>query len=123
MEFGSETGEILNCAFEVLNLLGHGLWEKPYENALCVEFGIRNISFSQQSRFDVRYKNVKVGEYVPDLIVFDTVVVDTKVITGIGDHEVGQMLNYLRITGKPVGLILNFKNSRLEHRRIILSNR
>jgi len=121
MEFEAETGTILNCAFEVLNELGHGLLEKPYENALCVEFSLRGIPWTQQPRFDVLYKSVKVGEYVPDLIAFDNVVVDTKVTKQITDHEIGQMLNYLKITGLPVGLILNFKRSKLEWKRVILS--
>ncbi len=119
LRYEEETGAIISCAFEVLNTLGHGLLEKPYENALCVEFGLRNIPWQQQPRYDVVYKSVKVGEYVPDLIVFDFVVVDTKVIERITDHEVGQMLNYLKITGHPVGLILNFKRGRLEWKRIL----
>lgn len=119
LKFEVETGEIISCAFEVLNALGHGLLEKPYENSLCVEFGLRGIPWRQQPRYDVVYKTVKVGEYVPDLIVFDFVVVDTKVIDRITDHEIGQMLNYLKITGHPVGLILNFKRGRLEWKRVI----
>ena len=121
MDLETETGAILNCAFEVLNELGHGLHEKPYENSLCVEFGLREISWCQQPRYDVRYKTVKVGEYVPDLIAFDKIIVDTKVIERIGDHEIAQMLNYLKITGLPVGLILNFKRSKLEWKRVILN--
>jgi len=62
--------------FEVLNALGHGLLEKPYENALAVEFGLRKIPFQQQAVFDVLYKGHKVGLFIPDLIAFDTVVVD-----------------------------------------------
>jgi GxxExxY protein len=118
-----ETEAVIACAFEVLNELGHGLLEKPYENALVVEFGLRSIQFEQQSRYDVLYKKVKVGEYVPDLIVFGAVVVDTKVIERITDHELGQMLNYLKITGHPVGLILNFRRARLEWKRVINTNR
>ena len=121
VEYESETKNILACAFEVLNILGHGLLEKPYENALCVEFRIRDIPWSQQPRFDVLFKTVKVGEYVPDLIVFEKIVVDTKVIERITDHELGQMLNYLKITGLPVGLILNFKRSKLEWKRVVLT--
>ena len=121
VEYESETKNILACAFEVLNILGHGLLEKPYENALCVEFGIRDIPWSQQPRFDVLYKTVKVGEYVPDLIVFEKIVVDTKVIERITDHELGQMLNHLKITGLPVGLLLNFKRSKLEWKRVVLT--
>ena len=119
LRFERETGAILSCAFEVLNTLGHGLLEKPYENSLCVEFGLRGIPWQQQPRYDVLYKTVKVGEYVPDLIVFDFVVVDTKVIERITDHDLGQMLNYLKITGHPVGLILNFKRGGLEWKRVL----
>ena len=106
-----EVYQIVGAAIEVLNGLGHGLHEKPYENALVVEFGLRKIPFAQQPRFDVVYKTVKVGEYVPDLIAFKAVVVDAKVIEAITDQERGQMLNYLRITGLKVGVILNFKRA------------
>ena len=116
----TETREIIGCAMEVLNMLGHGLLEKPYENALVVEFWLRSIPCRQQPRYDVIYKNVKVGEYIPDLIVFDKVIVDTKVIENIGDHEIGQMLNYLKITGLHVGLIVNCKRARLEWKRVVL---
>lgn len=115
-----EVFEIVGAAMEVLNGLGHGLAEKPYENALVVEFGLRGIPCRQQVRFEVTYKGVTVGEFVPDLIAFDAVVVDTKVIDRIGDHERGQMLNYLRVTGKRVGVILNFKNAKLEWERMVL---
>ena len=63
---------------------------------------------------------MKVGEFVPDLIVDSSVIVDTKVIDRITDIERGQMLNYLRITKLRVGLILNFKNPKLEWERIVL---
>ena len=118
-----ETHAIIGCAFEVLNELGHGLNEKLYENSLVVEFKRRSIAFDQQRRFEVLYKDELVGEYIPDLIAYGKVVVDTKTIDRITDHERGQMLNYLRITKIPVGLILNFKHARLEYERIVLSNR
>lgn len=115
-----ETRRIIGCAMEVLNTLGHGLLEKPYENALVVEFQQQRIQYKQQPHFDVVYKGVKVGEYVPDLIVFDKIVVDTKVIEKITDHEIGQMLNYLKITELQLGLILNFRRARLEWKRVVL---
>ena len=115
-----EVYEIVGAALEVINGLGHGLHEKPYENALVVEFGLRKIPSVQQPRFDIVYKQVKVGEYVPDLIAFGAIVVDTKVIDAITDHERGQMLNYLRITGLKVGVILNFKRAKLDWERIVL---
>ena len=112
--------QIVGCAIEVLNTLGHGIVEKPYENALVVELRLREIPFRQQPVFDVLYKGTKVGLFVPDLIVFDAIVVDTKVIDKIADHERGLMLNYLRITNFHVGVILNFKHRKLEWERLIL---
>jgi len=110
----------VGCAIEVLNTLGHGLIEKPYENALIVEFRLRNIPFRQQPVFDVVYKGTKAGLFVPDLIAFDAIVVDTKVVDRISDHECGLMLNYLRITRLRVGVILNFKHRKLEWERLVL---
>ena len=110
---------IIGCGFEVLKELGHGFVEKPYENALAVELGIRGIRYEQQRRYEVLYKGVKIGEYVPDLIAFGTVIVDVKVIERITDHEIGQMLNYLKISGLRVGLILNFRRARLEWKRVV----
>jgi GxxExxY protein len=85
-----------------------------------VEFGLRKIPFRQQPSFDVLYKDQKIGLFVPDLIAFDSVVVDTKVIDRITNHERGLMLNYLRITKLRVGLILNFKHAKLEWERVVL---
>jgi GxxExxY protein len=118
--FKSEVFQIVACAIEVLNTLGHGIVEKPYENALVVEFRLRGIPFRQQPPFDVLYKGENIGLFIPDLIIFDAIVVDTKVIDRITDHERGLMLNYLRITNLRVGLILNFKHRRLQWERIIL---
>jgi len=115
-----EVFQIVGSAMEVLNEVGHGLHEKPYENALVVEFEIRKIPFTQQKNFEVLYKSHKVGLFIPDLIAYDQVVVDAKVIDRITDVERGQMLNYLRITKLRVGVILNFKNPKLEWERIVL---
>ena len=114
-----EVFQIVGCAIEVLNALGHGLVERPYENALAVEFGLRNVPFRQQPSFDVLYKGHKVGLFIPDLIAFDAVVVDTKVIDRITDHERGLMLNYLQITNLRAGVILNLKHAKLEWERIV----
>ena len=120
LEVEDSTREIIGCAMEVLNTLGHGLLEKVYENALCVEMRLKGISYQQQPRYKVFYKKEQVGEYVPDLIVADAVVVDTKTIENITDHEIGQVLNYLKITGLRVGLILNFKHAKLQWKCVVL---
>ena len=115
-----EVYQLVGCAMDVLNGVGHGLHEKVYENGLVVEFKLRGISFEQQRRFAVVYKGVSLGEFVPDLVTHGAVVVDTKVIDRITDHERGQMLNYLRISKLRVGVILNFKHAKLEWERIVL---
>jgi GxxExxY protein len=117
---GKETKIILGCAFDVLNAVGHGFHEKIYENALATSFRHKGIPFSQQQKFPVLFLGETVGEFVPDLILFGAIIVDLKVIERITDHERGQMLNYLRITRKRVGLILNFKYARLEWDRMVL---
>ena len=118
--YKDEVFQIVGCAIEILNTLGHGIVEKPYENALVVEFGIREIPIRQQPVFDVLYKGSKAGLFVPDLIAFDAIVVGTKIIDRITDHERGLILNYLRITKLRVGVILNFKHRKLEWERIVL---
>ena len=83
-------------------------------NLVCEAF------LRQQPVFNVLYKGQNVGLFIPDLIAFDSVVVDTKVIDRITDHERGLMLNYLRITKLRVGAIINFKHAKLEWERIVL---
>jgi GxxExxY protein len=116
----TETEKIIGFAFDVLNEIGHGLNEKVYENSLVVLFKLNGIAFDQQRRFSVLFRGVEVGEFIPDLIAFGSVIVDAKVIDRITDHERGQMINYLRITKLRVGLILNFKNARREWERVVL---
>ena len=115
-----ETEMIIGFAFEVLNEVGHGFNEKIYENSLTVLFKLNDIAFDRQRRFPVFFRCVEVGEFIPDLTVFGSVIVDTKIIDRITDFERGQMLNYLRITKLWVGLILNFKHARLEWERLVL---
>src|SRR5437660_4480722 len=78
-----ETKAILGCAFEVINGVGHGLHEKIYENGLAVAFRNKGIPFEQQRRFPVLFLGETIGEFIPDLLVFDSIIVDLKVIDQI----------------------------------------
>ena len=120
--YKEETEAIIGSAFAVLNEIGHGFHEKPYENAMAVEFEYRDIPFLQQPRYPIIYRGIQVSEFVPDLIAFGKIIVDAKVIERITDMEIGQMINYLKITGLPIGLILNFKNPKLEFRRVVATS-
>ena len=117
--FKEESQQIVGSAMEVLNEIGHGFHEKPYENALVIEFRLRGIECLQQKPFEILYKNEKVGDYIPDLIAYEKIVVDAKVIEKNTDREIGQMMNYLKVTGLRLGYILNFNQARLEWKRVI----
>lgn len=108
---------IVGCAISVLNELGHGLREKTYEKALCVELNRQNLTVSQQTAFPVYYGCQLIDEYIPDLLVEEKVIVEIKTVDKILDEHCGQVLNYLRITKKEVGLILNFRYPRLQWER------
>jgi GxxExxY protein len=120
--FKQECHKIVGCAMEVLNTVGHGFHEKIYENGLVVDFKIQGIPAVQQPEFPIMYKSVELGKYIPDLICFEQVIVDAKTIEKITDHEIGQMLNYLKVTGLQVGLLINFKHARLEWKRVVLQD-
>ncbi|MEM0967097.1 MAG: GxxExxY protein [Verrucomicrobiota bacterium] len=117
--FKAESQQVVGAAMEVLNQVGHGFHEKPYENALVIEFELRGIPLLQQKQFGIYYKGKQVGEYIPDLVVWDKIIVDTKVIEKITDREIGQMMNYLKVTGFRLGYVLNFKQPKLEWKRIV----
>ncbi|MBC8207231.1 MAG: GxxExxY protein [Kiritimatiellales bacterium] len=118
--FKEESYQIIGRALDVLKEVGHGYHEKPYENALTIAFRHNNIPYEQQREFPILYRQEKIGTFIPDLIAFDKIVIDTKVIDKITDHERGQMLNYLRIIGLRLGIIINFKHAKLEYERIVL---
>jgi GxxExxY protein len=118
--YPEESYQITGAAMDVLNELGPGLLEKPYENALVVEFRLRQIPYSQQARYPIIYKGVDVGEHIPDLVAFGKIVVDAKCVETITDEHRAVMLSYLRITGCRLGLYLNFKRRRLEVVRLVL---
>ena len=117
--YKEESRQIVGCAMEVLNEIGHGFHEKPYENALVIEFRLRGIATEQQKKFDILYKGEHVGDYIPDLLVYGKIVVDTKVIEKITDRETGKMMNYLNVTGYRLGYILTFKHPKLGWKRVV----
>ena len=103
----------------VLNELKPGLDEKLYENALILELQARGHSGEQQREYPVYYRGHFIGKLVPDLIVDGKVIADPKVVTAFNETHTAQMLGYLNITGMEVALLLNFKNARLEWKRIV----
>ena len=106
------TERIIGCAIEVHRQLGPGLLEQTYEAALCIELQNAELKHVRQPIFPVIYKGQTIGEYRLDLIVQDAVVVEIKSVERFDPIFESQVLTYLRVTGKRVGLLMNF-NSRL----------
>ncbi len=104
---------------KVLNTLKPGLTEKAYENALVVELTKRGFTVQQQQRFEVRYEGILVDSFVPDLIVEDAVIADTKVVSQFNDTPSAQMIGYLTITDLQLALLLNFKHKDLRWKRVV----
>ena len=111
--------KIIGSAMVVLNVLKPGLDEKLYENALVIELNKAGNRISQQRQFPVHYEGQLIGKLIPDLIIGDKVIVDTKVVTAFSDSHLAQMMGYLSITGLRLGLLLNFKYAKLEWKRVV----
>jgi GxxExxY protein len=114
--------EIIGAAMVVLNELKPGLDEKLYERAMMIELKQRGHSISIQASFPVSYRGQLIGNLVPDLIIDDAVVVDPKVVASFNDTHVAQMIGYLNITRLDLALLINFKNARLEWKRVLRSH-
>lgn len=111
--------EIIGAAMEVLNELKPGLDEKLYERALTIELTNRRHIISVQRSFPVSYHGQFIGDLIPDLIVDNAIIVDPKVVACFTDTHVAQMIGYLNITALDLALLINFKNARLEWKRVL----
>ena len=112
--------KIIGIAMKVHNELGNGFLEKVYENALMVLFEKENIKSEQQKYLELSYYGKNIGNYIADILVEDKVILELKIVDKISDIHVAQVINYLKITKKQLGIIINFKNNKLEYKRIVL---
>jgi len=117
-KYQETTQQIIGAAYKVHNSLGAGFLEKVYENALAIELRNCGLSVAQQSQVEVRYQGQIVGSYVADLIVADKIVVEMKAISKLEKAHEAQLVNCLKATGMPVGLLINFGRSVEVRRRI-----
>ena len=111
-ELNKITERIIGCGIELHRHLGPGLLESAYEAALCVELGLQGLHYQRQVPIPLTYKGERIGDYRIDLVVEDAVVVEIKSVERHDPLFEAQVLTYLKITGKKVGLLMNF-NSRL----------
>lgn len=111
--------KIIGAAFEVSNVLGAGFLEKVYENALNLELMSRGLETKQQAPLKVFYKGELVGDYFADILVEKEVIIEVKTVKQLDNIHSAQCLNYLRITGLKLCLLINFNKPRVEIKRIV----
>ena len=121
MEINELTYKINGAIFEVNRILGPGFLEKVYENALALELESLGLNFDRQVPIEVLYKNQVVGEYVADMIVENSVILEFKTVEALTRIHDAQLLNYLKATNIPVGILVNFKEEKATIRRMTLN--
>ena len=117
MEYRELTEKIIGCAYRIYNTMGFGFLESVYEKCMLIELRKEGLNAESQKPITVTYDNENVGEFIADIIVEDTIILELKSVKRIVKaHEV-QLVNYLVATGKPIGLILNFGKWKVEIKR------
>jgi len=116
--YDSLTELIISCAFKVSNTLGCGFLEKVYENALAIELTDSGLSVETQKRIQVRYKEQIVGEYFADMLIDNDIILELKAVKSIENIHFAQCQNYLKATGKKLGLLINFGAEKVNVRRV-----
>ena len=112
------TETILGCCFDVMNELGAGFLESVYKNALFIALIEKGLSVQAEKRFEVFFRGRKAGLYVADLIVNGTVIIELKCCDSLlGEHQ-AQLINYLKVSGILIGLLVNFGKRKVEYKRL-----
>jgi GxxExxY protein len=115
------TEVIIGTFYEVYNELGFGFLESVYENALVIALSEKGLKVEQQIPIPVWFRGQRVGDFVADLLVENTVILELKAVRTIDDAHKAQLLNYLRATEIEIGLLLNFGQS-AEFKRLAFDN-
>ena len=113
------TKPIIGAAMEVHRNLGCGFLESVYEEAFAIELELQKIPYKRQSNIQIFYKGKPAKYFVCDFVISDKVVVELKAVEHITEIEQAQLLNYLKVTGLPVGLIINFGAKSLQFKRMV----
>jgi len=109
--------KLIGCAYRVYNKMGFGFLESVYEKCLLLELAKSGLKAVSQQSITVRYEGNVVGEFVADIVVENNIIVELKSVRMISKVHEAQLVNYLVATGKPVGLLLNFGEQRVEVKR------
>lgn len=123
MMLKQEGYDLMGAAFEVYNVLGYGMAEEIYQQSMEIELGLRSIPFLSKAVVDVAYKGRELTtKYQPDLIVFGQIIVELKAVKALAPEHEAQLFNYLRISKKQVGYLINFGSANeLEWKRFVVT--
>lgn len=110
---------VIGAAYEVSNALGAGFLEKIYERALIEELGLRGLRAKAQAPFPVAYKGKHIGTYAADLVIEDRLLVEVKCVEHFSIEHLAQCINYLKASGLHLALLINFRRSKVEWRRVV----
>lgn len=116
------TFQIIGAAIEVHRVLGPKLLESVYEEALCIELGLRELEFERQKKIELNYKGHEIGTFFVDIIVENSVIVELKSVANLAPVHEAQLISYLKLTGIRRGLLINFSVATLKNgiKRIIV---
>jgi GxxExxY protein len=107
-----ESFKIKQACIEVRKRLGNGFLEKVYENALIIELELLKFNVKSQKTIKVKYRDQIIGDYKADLIVDNKIIIELKCAERVSNLHKAQLLNYLKVTGYKLGILINFPNSR-----------
>lgn len=117
-----ENYQIIGICMEVHGLLGPGLLEIVYKDALEVEFQNHRIPYQREKEFAIEYKGVILPHrFYADFVVYDDIILEVKSVKEVCNDHLAQVLNYMKLADTPVGIIANFQNKSLTHKRLINS--
>ncbi len=119
--FQEESYKIIGACFEVYKDKGSGFLEAVYQECLALEFSEQKIPFIEQPKLILEYKGVTLKQnYIPDFICFDKIIVEIKSVKRLTDAHRSQVINYLKATGKELGLLINFgHHPKIEYERFV----
>ncbi|MFN3664684.1 MAG: GxxExxY protein [Sediminibacterium sp.] len=117
----TETGLILSICIEVHRILGKGFLEIVYKDAIEYELRKRDITYTREKQYVIEYKNIILPhKFFADFVVCNQIILEVKAQSGIADEQYKQTINYLKVSGCKVGLIVNFGEDRLGIKRVVL---
>jgi GxxExxY protein len=111
---------IIGICMEIHRILGGGLSEVIYKDALEYEFRQHDIPFQREKEYTVEYKDIILPhKFNADFVVFDNIILEVKAVSEIADKHISQTLNYIKLTKGCLGIVVNFGNSSLQYKRLI----